>query len=221
VTRPATRRGDGAAPSVGIVVYLNGTAGSGKSTLARGVQARWPEPVLHVGLDFVTGAMPRRFLGHGADADLGARWVIGDDGRLARIDAGPFGERLLRGIPRLAAALARAGNHVLVDDVLLYPWRLADVAAALAGLDAHLVEVRCRPETAARRLREREPDRPSGHTEAYYAATYENERYDLRLDTDAAAPDACVDALIAHLRSGVAPTALATIRAANATRSLT
>jgi chloramphenicol 3-O phosphotransferase len=203
-------------PSVGMVVYLNGTAGSGKSTVARGLQERWPEPVLHVGLDFMTGAMPRRFLGHGADADLGARWVVGDDGRLVRIDAGPFGERLLRGIPRLAAALARAGNHVLVDDVLLYPWRLADVAAALTGVDAHLVEVRCRPDTAVKRLREREPDRPSGHTEAYYAATYENERYDLRLDTDAASSEACADALVRHLRSGVAPTALAAIRAATA-----
>ncbi len=201
-------------PSVGLVVYLNGTAGSGKSTVARGLQARWPEPILHVGLDFITAAMPHRFLGHGTDADLGARWVMSDDGRLVRIEAGPFGERLLRGIPRLTAALARAGNHVLVDDVLLYPWRVADVAAALDGVSAHLVEVRCRPETASRRLREREPDRPSGHTEAYYAATYANEHYDLRLDTDAATPDACVDALVAHLRSGVAPTALAAIRAA-------
>ena len=202
--------------SRGIVIYLNGTAGSGKSTLARGLQARWPEPILHVGLDFLTAAMPRRFLGFGAEADLGARWVLGDDGRLLRIEAGPFGERLLRGIPRLAAALARTGNHVLVDDVLLYPWRLADVAETLEGIEAHLVEVRCRPETATRRLREREPGRPSGHTEAYYAATYANERYDLHLDTDAASSEACCDALVAHLRSGTRPTALAAIRAAQA-----
>lgn len=202
-----------AARRAGLVVYLNGTAGSGKSTIARGLQARWPEPLLHVGLDFLTAAMPRRFLGNGADADLGARWVIGDDGRLLRIDAGPFGVRLLQGIPRMAAALARAGNHVVVDDVLLYPWRATDVAAALDGLEAHLVEVRCSPETATRRLREREPERASGHTEAYYGATYACDHVDLRLDTDAASSEACVDVLVEHLSSGAAPTALAAIRA--------
>ena len=80
-------------PRYGTVVYLNGIAASGKSTLARGLQARWPEPFLHVGLDWMTEAMPRRFLFDGPDADLGARWVTD--------------------------------------------------AKAMAGLDAHLVEVRC------------------------------------------------------------------------------
>jgi chloramphenicol 3-O-phosphotransferase len=53
------------------VVYLNGIAVAGKSTLARAFCARWPDPVLHVGLDWLTTAMPN--LGDGPDGDLGAR----------------------------------------------------------------------------------------------------------------------------------------------------
>jgi len=196
-----------------MVVYLNGTAGSGKSTIARALQAAWHEPLLHVGLDFLSAAMPRRFLGHGADAHLGARWVLDNAGRLVGIEAGPFGERLLRGIPRMAAALARAGNHVIVDDVLLYPWRLRDVADAFDGLEAHLVEVRCRPETAAQRLRERDPERASGHTEAYYEVTYAVPHVDLRLDTDAATGAECAESLRSYLASGRAPVAFPAIRA--------
>ena len=55
--------------------------------MARGLQARRPEPFLRVGLDLMTETMPRRFLFDGPDADLGARWVTDENGRLLRIDA--------------------------------------------------------------------------------------------------------------------------------------
>jgi len=200
----------------GTVVYLNGIAAAGKSTLARGLQARWPEPFLHVGLDWLTATMPRRFLFDGPDADLGARWVTDANGRLLRIDAGPYGERLLAGLPRLAAALARAGNHVVVDDVLLYPWRVADAAEALAGLDAHLVEVLCDRETARTRGRARDHGGASGMTDAYYDAVYAHGDVDLRIDTVADGPDACAERLVAYLRSGAAPGAFGRLAAAAA-----
>ena len=198
-------------PGTGIVVYLNGIACSGKSTLARGLQASWPEPFLHVGLDFLSAAMPSRFLGDGPDAALGARWVRDDEGRLLRVEAGPFGVRLLQGIPRLAAALARAGNHVIVDDVLLYPWRIADVATALAGLPAHLVEVHCDLPTAVARGQRRDGVSEVGKIVTYYTATYAHDAYDLRIDTGRDAPEACVATLTTYLRSGSAPTALAAV----------
>jgi chloramphenicol 3-O phosphotransferase len=196
-------------PTAGIVVYLNGVAASGKSTLARHLQAAWPEPFLHVGLDHITATMPGRFLGNGPDADLGARWVTDEAGRLLRVDPGPFGVTLLQGLPRMAAALARAGNHVIVDDVLLYPWRVPDVARAFVGQDAHLVEVRCDFETTLERGRKREGRGDSGDMiRATYASTYENEVYDLRLDTGLCAPEACAAQLVDYLRSGAVPRAL-------------
>ena len=198
-------------PGTGTVVYLNGIACSGKSTLARGLQAHWPEPFLHVGLDFLSAAMPARFLGDGPDASLGARWVRDDDGRLLRVEAGPFGVRLLQGIPRLAAALARAGNHVVVDDVLLYPWRIEDVANALAGVPTHLVEVRCDLSIAVARGQQRDGVSEVGKIATYYDATYAHDAYDLRIDSGRHAPEACVAALTAYLRSGRAPTALAAV----------
>jgi chloramphenicol 3-O phosphotransferase len=201
--------------AVGTIVYLNGIACSGKSTLAANLQAAWSEPFLHVGLDFLTEAMPDRFLFDGPDADLGARWVTGDDGRLLRVDPGPFGLRLLQGLPRLAAALARAGNNVVVDDVLLYPWRVADVARAMEGVDAHFVEVRCDRDVALARGRHR-PGRgtSTGMIAAYYDDTYRNQVYDLRVDTGHGAPAACAAQLVAYLRSGAAPRALARIASA-------
>ena len=200
------------ADHIGTVVYLNGVAAAGKSTLASGLQAAWPTPWLHVGLDWLTGTMPRRFLGSGPEADLGARWVTGPDGRLLRVDAGPYGVRLLRGLPRLAAALARAGNDVIVDDVLLYPWRARDAAIALAGVPAHLVEVRCPLEVAQARARARDGDDEIGMVDATYATTYAGDRYDLQVDTGALEPAACVARLSAYLRSEAAPSAFAALR---------
>lgn len=197
------------------VVYLNGVAASGKSTLAAGVQARWPEPVLHVGLDMVTETMPSRFLGAGPEADLGARWVTDGDGRLIRVDPGPFGVRLLRGLPRLAAALARAGNHVIVDDVLLYRWRVPDVAEAMAGTHAYFVEVRCPKAVALERGRDR-PGRGSSvdMIEATYEETYAGTVYDLRVDTSVGGPEAAAAAVTDLLERRPEPRAFDAIRAA-------
>lgn len=197
----------------GFVMYLNGISAAGKSTIARGFCARWPEPVLHVGLDWLTSTMPERFLGDGPDADLGARWVSDATGRLISVDAGPFGLSLLEGLPRLAAALARAGNHVLVDDVLLYPWRPGDVAAALTGLEAHFVEVRCSREVARARGRSREEHQyVSEMIEAYYDSTYTHDDYDLRIDTELASAEEGAEILVAYLRAGAEPSALARLR---------
>ena len=190
--------------SPGRIVVLNGISAAGKSTLARGLQDGWPEPFLHVGLDALTATMPNRFLGDGPEADLGARWVTDGDGRLQRVDAGVFGERLLRGLPRWAAALADAGNHVVLDDVLLYPWRVPDVAAVMAGRDAHFVEVRCGIETARARARAR-GDGTSAMVDAYYAATYAHDDYDLRIDTERLVPEACAEELVAYLQRGPRP----------------
>ncbi|MDF1523347.1 MAG: AAA family ATPase [Trueperaceae bacterium] len=198
---------------IGTVVYLNGVAASGKSTLARGLQVAWPTPWLHVGLDWLSGTMPDRFLGSGPEADLGARWVTGPDGRLLRVDPGPHGVRLLQGLPRLAAALARAGNDVIVDNVLLYPWRTRDGAIALDGVPPHLVEVRCPLEIAQARARARDGAAEIGMVDATYATTYAGDRYDLRIDTGTMEPEACVARLAAYLRSGETPTAFAALRA--------
>jgi chloramphenicol 3-O phosphotransferase len=197
----------------GLVIYLNGIAAAGKSSLARAFCDRWPEPVLHVGLDWLTASMPERFFGAGPDADLGARWVSDEQGRLVSVDPGPFGLALLEGLPRLAAALARAGNHVVVDDVLLYPWRPGDVAKALSGLDAHFVEVRCSRDVARARSRSRQGrDHFTGMIDAYYDCTYGHDDYDITIDTELSSAEEGADLLVAHLRSGAEPGALARLR---------
>lgn len=193
----------------GRVVYLNGVAGAGKSTLAAALQAHWSVPLVLIGLDQLSSTIPRRFLGDGQDADLGARWQRDADGRLEGIVAGPYGERLLRGIPRVAAALARAGNDVVVDDVLLYAWRHADVAAALSGIEAHMIEVWCPAEVARERLEARGSGSSAARAELFHAAVYDGGPVDLRIDTCALTQDACLAALLAYLSGGAPPSALA------------
>jgi chloramphenicol 3-O phosphotransferase len=197
----------------GRVIYLNGVAGAGKSTLASSLQAHWRVPLLSVGLDQLSSTIPSRFLGDGPDADLGARWLRDDDGRLEGIVAGPYGTRLLRGIPRMAAALARAGNDVLVDDVLLYPWRHADVARALSGVEAHLVEVWCPPEVARARLEARGNGASAVRAALFHDVVYDGGPVDLRLDAAMHDPDECLAALLAYLDAGAPPSALAMRRA--------
>ena len=54
--------------------------------------------------------------------------------------------RTRRGYHRVVAALAEAGNDVVMDYPLSEPWRLADLLEVLQRCDVTLVDVRCAPE---------------------------------------------------------------------------
>jgi len=87
---------------VGRIILLRGASSAGESTLARAVQRALDEPFLYVASDHLPVGLPERrpfpWWGHGRP-------------------------RFFDGFQRCIAALAAAGNDLIVDYVIAFPTR--------------------------------------------------------------------------------------------------
>jgi chloramphenicol 3-O phosphotransferase len=180
--------------SAGRVILLVGTSCAGKSTLARAIQEAAAEAYVALSLDGLFAATPDRWGGSGEGRADGFHYVF--EGGLRRIGYGPVGWRLLEGFHRSAAAYARAGVNVVVDDVLLSAACLAGWAAALEGIEATLVHVTAPlPELLRReeaRERRRTPGLAAGCLPLHLAI-----EVDVTVDTSEAEPAVLAERLLA------------------------
>jgi chloramphenicol 3-O phosphotransferase len=179
----------------GQVVILNGTSSSGKTTLARALQVAMDEPYLEAGLDRFLWALPARYLNTGLWHEV-FRYDWPPDGDPAGlvIRPGPVGDKLVAGMHQAVAALARAGNNVVADHVLLDPSWLTDCARALDGCRVLFVGVVCRPEVLEARERAR-GDRTLGQAGAQVGPVHAHGAYDLEVDTAELDPVAAADVI--------------------------
>lgn len=185
----------------GMIIILNGASSSGKTSLVRALQKTLDGPYLDAGLDRFLWMLPGRYL----DRPL---W---DDVLGLATEAGATGHRLVLGMHRAIAALARAGNCVIADHVLVEPAWLADCAAVFAELPAWLVGVRCPLEVLVERERSR-ADRTLGQAAAQHYIVHAHGLYDMEVDTSRMSPEACAAAIAETIRCGV-PSAFNQLRA--------
>ena len=171
----------------GNVIYLNGASSSGKSTIARELQKAAREPYLHVSIDGFLHQLPAS--------------VLADQMALARELP-----RLIAGFNASAAAIARAGNNIIVDSVLQEPSWVVPCAQAFHGLDVLFVAVRCPLETVERREIER-GDRPRGLARYQHDRVHSHGTYDIEVDTSAMPIDVCVCRILEAARSGTTTSA--------------
>ena len=108
---------------------------------------------------------------------------------------------MLQGYHRAIAALARAGNDVLVEEVLITAEEWDDWAAALEGLDVTWVAVRCDVETVVRREAER-GDRYPALARGTANVVHLHPRYDVDVDTTERSPEAIAAELVGRLAVG-------------------
>jgi len=201
----------------GNIIFLNGSSSAGKTTLAIMLQQLLPEPYQHIALDQFRDGMPGRYRGlnspAGSPGDLGLNVVpISREGeRITEIRFGAHGEQVLRGMRRAVAAFARAGNHVIIDDLLFRPEYLEDYADALHDLDVWMIGVRCSLDEVNRRESHRSGRFPGTATSHYLAVHAHGGEYDLEVDTSHATPRACADLVIEQLAQP--PRALKALRA--------
>lgn len=176
------------------VVLLNGVGSVGKGSVARALQGLAARPLLHLQMDAFLEMLPERFWDHpdGMVFERGER-----DGRpCVAIRCGPVVERLLAGMRGAVAALADAGNDLIVDEVAERP-AIEDYRRRLAGHDLTLVKVSAPLAIVEERERQR-GDRLIGLARGQ-AALHEGIAYDLELGTGAATPEACARRLAAGL----------------------
>ena len=173
--------------TAGRIILLVGPSCAGKSTLAQAIQDLATEPFVLQSLDGLFASVPDRWGGSGVEREAGFHYVM--DGGTRRIGYGPVGWRLLQGLHRAAAAHARAGVNVVVDDMLLDDAGLADWAEALTGLEVLLVRLTAPLTELARREAARERRRTPGLAAGHYDL-HERLDADLVIDTSRVAPDA-------------------------------
>jgi chloramphenicol 3-O-phosphotransferase len=188
-----------------MLVWLQGGPSSGKSSIARRMLARGEpgEAWYLTGDDHVTTSVPRRLFTPrepGVDEPIDGWDIRVTDRRLlCRPRAGPVGLRILDGMYRGAAAMATAGVHVILDDVLWEPAVLELAERALVGAPLLVVEVRCDLDVARQRERDRQ-DRFHGAVDAYASEAPLITDPDVRIDTTARAAADCADELVEIVR---------------------
>ncbi|GHH69883.1 chloramphenicol phosphotransferase CPT [Promicromonospora soli] len=174
------------------VVVLNGGSSSGKSAIARGLQTALPGAWLSLSIDTLVDAMPAR-LTTGGDG-IG----FADDGGVA---VGPEFIALQDAWIAGLVAMARAGAHIVVDDVFLggaaSQRRWLD---ALGDVPTLWVGVRCDGAVAEDREAAR-GDRVAGMAAKQADVVHEGVAYDLEVDTTNTGSVDCARAIAAHLRS--------------------
>ena len=194
-------------PQFGRVVLLNGTSSAGKTTLALALQRALGDYWHYWALDQFRDGMPARHRGlNSQDGEPGARGlnvvpVAHVRGMVSEIRFGDLGLRMLRGMRRAAAAFAREGNNLIIDDLCLEPEFLADYVTALKDLDVLFVGLRCRAEVLDARERER-PGRFPGTAVRQDERVHRTAVYDLEIDTGETGPDQAVALLIERLAKG-------------------
>jgi chloramphenicol 3-O phosphotransferase len=128
----------------GRVIFLNGTSSAGKTTLARAIQDESDSPFVHWGVDTLFGLVPANW-GGGRDGPLSRDgfWYDRTDPEAVVVRYGRVGLRMLRSACVAAAAFARGGDNVVIDEMLLSPTLFPLWTTALAGLNVLLVGVTC------------------------------------------------------------------------------
>ena len=174
------------------MILLNGPSSSGKSSIGQALLPLFEEPWFLVPVDAVNAmrsTVQRRVL---------------DERALLEVLT-----RTRRGYHRTVAALASAGNNVVMDYPLSEPWRLADLLEVLEGYDVTLVDVHCAADELERRERAR-GDRPVGLASSQ--TVFDHGDRDVTVDTTTASPEDCALEIVTALPTLAPPTAFDRLR---------
>lgn len=172
------------------VIVLNGGSSSGKSGIARCLQAVLPDPWLTFGIDGLIEAMPASIQASTEGITFAEDGGVSVGSEFTALEAA-----WMDGI----AAMARAGAHIIIDDVFLggaasqQRWR-----KALDGLDVLWVAVRCDGAVAAGREVAR-GDRVTGMAASQAQVVHEGVVYDLEVDTTRTESMECARAVAARV----------------------
>jgi len=196
----------------GNIVFLNGTSSAGKTSISRALQnIMMPTPMLRTGLDHFCAGVPISLfvcVDGEQPAEVDGWLEVYSDGTLVELPRiGPVGKRLLAGMYQAIAAVALAGNDVIMDDMIYNPEVLRSAVVALKGLPVLFVGVHVPIDIARQRELDR-GDRAPGGAAIFLEQVHAHGTYDLELDTSMLTPEECAARIKTALESGYPRTAL-------------
>lgn len=189
----------------GRLIFLNGTSSAGKTTLALALQHRMEKPFFHLALDQFRDGMPAQYRGlnapEGSSGHCGLNVVPvvqGTEEPYTDVRFGVVGHRMLRGMRRAIAAMSRAGNSVIIDDIIMEDGFLTDYLQVMHGLPLYFVGVYCNAEEIGRREAAR-PGRFPGTALGQMPHVHAHGIYDVTVDTAVMCPQTCAERVISHV----------------------
>ncbi len=171
-------------------IFLHGTGSIGKTSIAKALQECLDEPYLHVGFDLFVPMMPAPYVLEGRRAQEGIRFKNDESGKPV-FQIGPVGKHFLSGITHAISALAKQGNNIIIDEILVdekykeYLQALEFCSHVHVGLYASI-------EIIEKREKER-GDRLPGQARPDYEKVHIGKKYDIKIDTGIQSPQECAD----------------------------
>lgn len=185
--------------TLGKIILLNGASSSGKSSIIKVLQTILSEAYLEAGIDKFLFMLPNDYL---MQPHLWHQ-VIGyekrDNGDLLP-KVGDYGHQLIRGMHRAIAALAKMGNNIVADHVLLDQLWLDDCLDVFSGFEILFVGVLCPLEVLEAREKDR-GDRTLGHARGQAGIVHKNCIYDFTVDTSQLSAEECAEQIKARLQA--------------------
>jgi chloramphenicol 3-O phosphotransferase len=179
------------------VIVLNGVGSVGKSSTAKALQMLSRETFLHVEGDAFLDMMSPRLWGD--PAGIIFERTQSDGQPSIKIEMGSALDRLMDGMRRSVAALAKAGNSCIVDDVMLSASDQKAYLDACSGIPIQFVALRAPLEIIEQRERER-GDRLIGLARWQFPRVHKDIAYDFEVDTTTGQPKDIARAIASALQ---------------------
>lgn len=188
----------------GIILLLNGASSSGKSTLSQELQDLLNEPFVHISSDNWFLLFPKKY--HVYDPDPTSPRHL-----LQQRMMPYFAPKLMSGMRHCVAALARVGNNIVVDDLLLEKDALDEYLTILQGFPVVFIGLTCPLEELERREQAR-GDRTIGLAREQFESIHAFCHYDIEIDTSKHTPQEAALLIKRFLDQEKQPTAFDQLR---------
>lgn len=168
------------------VIVLNGVGSAGKTSAARAFQRIAVDPFLHVSGDaFLEMIAPQMW---GDERGIVFRRLEEDGPTSIEIEMGIELKRLMEGMRASVAALAKAGNNCLVDDVMLSATDQQSYLDTCRNIPIDFVAIHAPLDILEERERKR-GDRLIGLSRWQFPRVHQGIKYDFEIDTANKGPE--------------------------------
>lgn len=199
----------------GTIILINGTSCSGKTTLSREIQAAARVPFIATGHDDFLPMFPGAYVGidkkvqpeiaewpqpGNARSSLGYEVRVTKEGDPPEFHfyAGPAGWRMLAGMHRAFATMAREGNNLVIADVMTEVL-LYDYCAALKDIQTvYLIGINCPIEVLEHR-EATHANRTVGGARMQLEKMRHPGEYDFTVDSGRDTPGECARQVLAYI----------------------
>jgi len=190
-------------PSQPKTIFLNGPSSSGKTSLAKALQAKLPEPYLHIGIDRLIGMMPEHLNNWTGDLKNtdGFSFVQEKDSSghlISQLQIGPYAYKICDLLRTLAITMLNQRFNLIIDEICLRENSFKDWQKILAPYPVFYIGVQASLDILESREKQR-GDRILGSARSQNLKIHQDKAYDLMIDTSDYSISQCAELVLENL----------------------